>query len=484
MPNLGKQIEINKGAKIPDFLKNCFFFFDKDLSTVTDAGTFTVNDLSLIKNNLIQATTANKPTFSTTNGLTFSTSAKTLNFEDTLPISARYFTMYFRLNRGSSSLNQNIIYGNDEIKFYTGDFANNPFNILIKDTLFTFSTLTLSLSSGDTIGNHLWKIIGNGTTFSVYIDNVLKGTISNSLRSRCFLRGIGNFGASGELHQFAIYNKPLNILEQSLVEAQLTNKTIILPRYRMPVRPLYALNGQSNALGQNDISTYPSVYQNYSQYKMLDYNPSNADLVDIGTPLTINEGPFIAATTRGLEMSLLKGLKETDGQNGFLFKCTQGSSAMADTSSANHYTWALSPAVIGYGMMPGFNWGYSYITKKIKSIGFTPILKANIRFQAEADSQVLDQANAFSVNLSNWKNYVITNVYKKVVPFIEVRIYPYAPTTVYKYVDIIRPVQASQQYWGNVDDLTLFDGVHLDLNSCITLGNRIKDTIVANKINL
>lgn len=454
-------------SRIPEFLKNCICYYDKDLSSSSDTGTLFIEDKTNITG-LNQPNSANKPTI-TSGGIHFDNSDDYLLFTNTPYFRSNNFTIYFRLNRSVS--------GDDTLFVGLADSVMNSTWVYMRSTMISFGYASTGvnftgLNASDLIGDNLYKIAADGTNMHLSINGVEKASLAipsaNMIQfERIGYKDGGYWPLSGDLSQLVIFNKYLNSTQAQLVESQLLTKNNKIKYNRIGILSA-SLLGQSNAASRAHLGDYPTNIQNFSNSYILNIDTSNYQAVPI------NSNP----TYTGESANDFKGLELTTAFNyglSFFLKYAIGSTTLAQVANAQN--WNTSQAGYVYGLFNNYILKRQYAKQYIQSLGYREDKKAIIWWQGEQDAINQTYANAYEVNLTNFINGVRT--IDPNVLFIIMRInYPSGT-----YRDIIRSaVENVANAMINVkvvdtDSYPLIDTVHVGHQGMINGGQSIVNLI-------
>lgn len=405
---------------IPDFLKNAVFYFDKNLSTVTDSGTLQVNDITLCASNLKQSTAGYKPNFDPTNGLTFDNTDDTLLFDTPIYLSSKSFTIYFRYNR-SSAADDTIFLG--DITDSYGDYMWMLFrasSVFIQRGAGSTASFT-SLAAGDITGDHLYKFTADGTNVKFFVDGTEKGSVSwpATWETRTYLniKSLGSYNASyqrtaGSFSQIIIFNKKIDSTQEALVEAQLSAENSV--SYSLQTKNCILFTGQSNCDGRQVITNYASQYQTQTKTKILGLN--SATFKNIADP--IDQGEGINGTIeyyRSFEAGYGYLAPEI-----YLLKFGIGSTFLANKVSTQN--WFFAGTSTTYSLILQLKRHWLFFNQLMKSLGYNSNWLNYWWMQGEQDATVEADANAYETNLTDfingWRSFIGFNI-----PFTIMRIY-------------------------------------------------------------
>lgn len=465
---------------IPSFLKHCSFYFDKTLTTVTDTGTMVVTDLSGCGINATQGTSANKPTFSTSVGLTFDNSNDFLTFSEDIQLPASNFTMYLRYNRVSA--------GDDTILLNLTDTASGIWLMFRSGSIYlalgSSSVSFTSLNNSDITGDKLYRIDCDNTNLHIYSNGTLISTVAKPANfgyKYAVLSSIGSSSTpgyappSGVISQFMIFNKYLDVDETSIIESQLTTSTEI-ETYSTVSIPAILFTGQSNCSGRNILSDYPVQYTGETKGKVLDINIGQ--LKDVGTvPIDSYDLGYSPLSTIVQLKSFELPTSYSLAKNTMWLKFGVGSSYLATKTSNYNWSWDSTNS---FALIVLFKQYYVYFKQKLKSLGYSPTF-ISVRMQGEQDGVLLADANAFETNLTNWINSLRTYTGLGTdLKHIEFQIYDPAGN----YHDTIKTAQAnvcntlSNCILIPTDTFELkVDNVHYSTNGIISGGTALKNYI-------
>ena len=388
-----------KHVPIPDYLKNCVFYYDKDLSTVTDSGTLQVTDLTLGVNHLKQTVSGEKP--ATLNGLTFDNTDDNLKFDTPIYIPSKSFTIYLRYNR-AVAVDDTILMG--DLSDTYGDQIWMLFrasSIAITRGAGSGANFT-GLNASDITGDHLYKFTGDGTNVKFFVDGVEKGSVAwpASWVDRTYLqiKSLGSYNASyqrtaGVFTQIMIFNNKITAEQEALVEAQLSAKSLV--NYSLANKDCILFTGQSNTPGRQVIANYPAQYQSNTKLKILDLSTAKFKL--ISESIDVGEGKN---GTIDLYRSFETSYSYLKSSDLYLLKFGVGSTYLADKTS--NINWNINETSTAYMLYVQLKRHWLLTNQLLKSIGINPNWIEQWWMQGEQDAVLQADADAYQQNLIDW----------------------------------------------------------------------------------
>lgn len=384
--------------QIQPHLKNCLLYFDKNLSTVTNSGTFIATEESPIIGTLQQSNASVKPTFNTTDGLIFSQIIAELNVVkqntllDRIYINPKSYTMYFRIDRDT---NTDLAYlFNGDMKFYFRNTATANF-------IFSGDPTNDFVLSDQCLDACLVCLEGDGVMHKMYKNGVEIGSRAY-YSATTLLQRISTIGRNftGKIKQIAIYNKKLSAEEKAIVEAALNSPIVTTTHSTTNIDCVIAL-GQSNmtAVGGVNLSGWPSYLQSFSNCMVT----SNSNYLDF-VPCNISDlDPGFAGSTGfyGFEMQLGYNYYNSKAKKLYVIKQAVGSTYLEKIGGANGWWF---PEDVGWSvtnMLSRSLWYWRWYLQRLILDQKSYTIKACLWAQGENDAMNLTASNNYQTNLTN-----------------------------------------------------------------------------------